>query len=235
MTSATSSNATEADAIDGDYRAALVAAHPEARRVDVQAFFEIIEAPANLRGIALVMPVVAEALKILSGSADPGVKLWAQTWIAIAKEVTQVLNAGQVIVPAARRSRLRTLCETNPVYAALLCTASTVMSTTGTHVLAFLLHALARDREQLSRHQVDRSDVPFVVIAQHGARVLKQVSGDATTPIVWQKKLFEPGTHKQSEPHLLNYVCLVEICSKVSYCSLYKKDGHRVLAGQWTA
>ncbi len=228
MTSATSSNATEADAIDGDYRAALVAAHPEARRVDVQAFFEIIEAPANLRGIALVMPVVAEALKILSGSADPGVKLWAQTWIAIAKEVTQVLNAGQVIVPAARRSRLRTLCETNPVYAALLCAASNrAMSTTGTHVLAFLLHALARDREQLSRHQVRQVGRAFRYFIAHntGLEVLKQVSGDATTPIVLAKEIVRArDAQAVKNPTCSNYVYLVENLLKGKlHRSLYKK------------
>ena len=214
MTSLTSSGATGADAMDGDYRAALVAAQPEARRADVQAFFEIIEAPANLRGIALVVPVVDEALKILSGSSDRSATHWAQTWIDVAKAVTQVLNAGQLTIPAARRRRLRTLCEINPIYAALLCAASNrAMSTAGTHVLAYLLHALARDREQLSRHQVRQVGRAFRYFIAHntGLEVIKQISGDATTPVDLAKEIVQArDAQANKDPTCTNYVYLVE-------------------------
>lgn len=214
MTSVMSRDANGADSMDCDYRAALVAAQPEARRADVHAFFELIEAPVNLRGIALVMPVVVEALKILSVSADTGASLWAQTWINVTKEVTQILNAGQFNIPGAGRRRLRTLCEKNPIYAAVLCASSNrAMSTAGTHVLAYVLHALARDREQLSRHQVRQVGRAFRYFIAHntGLEVLKQISGDATTPIGLAKEIVQArDAQANKDPTCTNYVYLVE-------------------------
>lgn len=234
MTSAP--DATPPDKVDRDVRwAVLVSSLPEPRQTRIRSFLDFIEAPADLRGIALVAPLMAEVVKTLSRSTDSGEAALAQAWGSEVRHVAQAVMESHLSIPLAQSRRLRTLCESNPAYAAALCAASVgAASTVRIHVFAYFLHALLRDAQKISRGQRRQVGRAFRYLAAHpvGLEIMKRLTSDTGSTAELASELDRAYQARPKESQTCKHY--VELLTKLLRGGLHRggaRDRRRGLGG----
>ena len=152
---------------------------------DLAQFLNLMETPVGMRGLVLAAPLADQAMALLLRSTDPEVRRWAERWKGAAELLVEIVDLNSEALPDAHSVRLRTLCESNPIYAAMLCAASVAtLGSAGLLVLSYLFYSLARDHDQLSVQQIGQAGraYRYLITNPIGLKVLELVSTETSDP-----------------------------------------------------